>query len=175
MEPIWAGDQGTRLVYLEVARMIDEIQKRRDHALRTARELLELSKSITRLEQETNSISDILSKLRNGSKIEENELKSLGLIEIPPLMLKIRLQGLLSKKNKSLADLGLKHRNIKEMLKKLATCPACNGQGVVTQRQYIRSEGIISPQIKMENCAFCGGTGKINLGEDIMRLIESVG
>jgi len=155
--------------------MIDETQKRRDHALRIARELLELSKSITRLEQETNSISDMLSKLRKGSKIEENQLKSLELTETQPLMLKMRLQGLLSKKNKSLVDLRLKHHDLREMVKKLATCPACNGQGVVTQRQYIRSEGIISPQIKMENCAFCGGTGKINLGEDIMRLIESTG
>lgn len=155
--------------------MIDEIQKRRDDALRTARELSEISKSITRLEEETNSASDILSKLKNGYKIEESQLKSLGLTRIPPLMLKMRLQGLLSEKNENLSDLRLKHRNIKEMLKKLAICPACEGQGVVTKTQYIRSEGIISPQIKIDNCPFCDGTGKINLGEDIMRLIESTG
>jgi len=154
--------------------MNDEIQKRRDDALRIARGLLELTKSITRLEQETNSISNMLTKLKNGGKIEETELKSLGLTEIPPLMLKIRLQGLLSKKNDTLADLRLKHKDIRDMLKKLVICPACEGGGLVSRRQYIRSEGVVSPHFKMETCTFCGGTGKINLGEDVMRLIESI-
>ena len=154
--------------------MIDEIQRRRDAALRSARELLELTKSITSLEQETNSISNMLTKLRDGGKIEESELKSLGLTESHPLMLKMRLQGLLSKKNERLVHLRLKHRDMREMLRKLAICPACEGQGVVARRQYVRSEGVISPQIKMEDCTFCAGTGKINLGEEVMRLIESI-
>ena len=154
--------------------MIDEAQKRRNDALRIARELLELTRSINRLEQESNSIYSMLTKLGNGVRIEKGELKALGITETSPMVLRIRLQGLLSQKNDSLEDLRARHRDMSGMLRELEICPSCQGQGVIARRQYIRSEGTISPQIKMENCTLCSGTGKLNLGEDVMRIVKSL-
>lgn len=154
--------------------MIEEIQRRREDALQTARTLMQTTKTITRLQQETFEASAILTKLTSGTSLSENELKALGLPEASPFLLKMRIQGLLRTKNETLAKLQNEQRQMSQMLKELATCPACEGSSTVTTKQYIRDEGVILPQTKTEECSYCRGTGKMELGEEIVKLIESL-
>lgn len=155
--------------------MSDQIRQRRNEALYITRERGELTNRIKKLEDEANTVSRLLAKINDGSHVEQSELKVFGLEDTAPIVLKLRLQGLLKEKRGTLENLQLRHRNMAEILKSLTICPACEGQGIIGHIYYERNDSIISPSSKMENCTLCKGTGKINLGDDGKCVIKSGG
>ncbi|MEM2122202.1 MAG: hypothetical protein QXE79_01055 [Candidatus Bathyarchaeia archaeon] len=149
-----------------------EIKQLRGTAIRIARELLELNQNIQKLEEETSKISRIMTKLDGKEEIETKELKPLGLEDMSPLFLKMRLKGLLNIKREKLTNLQIKKRSCIDALQKITLCPACGGQGEIADTKYERIDGVIYQDIKVRACHFCNGTGKIELGDDVMNLIK---
>lgn len=154
--------------------MMEEIRRRQEDALQTARTLTETTKTISRTQQEATQTSALLTKVAGGTRPEETELKALGLTDTSSVFLRMRLQGLLRTKNETLAKLQTEQQQMTEMLRELGKCPACEGTGSVTQQLYIRDESTIHTQTKTEECTYCKGTGKMQLDQEIQELIESV-
>jgi len=150
----------------------DQIQKRRDEALRLLREKAILLPQIGQLKDETKVLSRLLLKAWNGEHVEKGDLSPFGLEETSAFLLKLRLQGLLDEKKRALDSLNLRQRNMHESLRLLEVCPSCEGQGILSRRHYERSEGFVSVSGKSETCALCHGTGKIFLGDEIRRIME---
>ncbi|MEM3041267.1 MAG: zinc finger-like domain-containing protein [Nitrososphaerota archaeon] len=143
------------------------MQQRRDEILHLLREQTATQNRIDKLKKEVKTLTELLAKARSGENVDREELSAFGLEATSSTLLRLRLQGLINEKNRALESLILRLRSIDESLKLLEVCPSCGGRGTVYQTQYERADGIVTTSVKTIPCAYCKGTGRLDLGDEV--------
>ncbi len=145
-----------------------------EDALRTIKELKELTVLIERTQAEQTLIEESLKHIEKGEQIEETSLKKLGLTGQSPTVIKLRLKGMLSSRKTNLSKYKSKQHSNRELLNDLLKCPACGGLGSKTITSYNRSDGKVTPILNVETCKTCGGSGKAIISSNILEMIKEV-
>jgi hypothetical protein len=145
-----------------------------EDALRSIKELNELTTQIERTQAELTLIDETLKQIENGEQIEGTSLKTLGLSSQSPTVLKLRLKGMHSSKQTTLSKYKSKQHSNRELLNDLLKCPACGGLGSKAITTYNRGDGKVTPILNVETCITCNGTGKSIISANILELIKKM-
>ena len=60
-----------------------------------------------------------------------------------------------------------------ELIAKISICPYCEGMGEIIESEYVRNARSIEPRIITHSCRNCEGTGKLDLGDETSKIVES--
>ena len=142
-------------------------------ALQLAKSLETLLTETKELEQEIELASTALDDLRNHREPDQSIVECLGLGAIQGYALRMRLRGFLSLNQNRLDKLKSKLRTDSELIAKISVCPYCGGSGEIIESEYVRNARSIEPRILTHSCKDCDGTGKLDLGEETSKIVES--
>jgi len=142
-------------------------------ALQLAQSLGTTLTEIKELEKKIELASTVLGDLRNHRDPDHSMVERLGLGEIHGYALRMRVRGFISVNQNRLNKLHSKLRKDSDLLAKISVCPYCEGSGEIVESEYIRNARSIEPRILTHSCRDCEGTGKIDLGNETSKIVES--
>ena len=142
-------------------------------ALQLAKSLGTALTETKKLEQEIDWGSTVLNDLRNHREPDHSMVERLGLMDIHGYALRMRVRGFISVNQNRLNKLKLKLRKDSELLARISTCPFCEGSGEIIDSEYVRNARSIEPRILTHACKNCKGTGKLDLGVETSKIVES--
>lgn len=141
---------------------------------------LQLAKSLgialtetKKLEQEIDLGSTVLDDLRKHREPDHSMVERLGLGEIHGFALRMRVRGFISVNQNRLNNLKSKLRKDSELLAQISVCPYCEGSGEIIESEYVRNARSIEPRMLTHSCRNCEGTGKLDLGDETNKIVES--
>jgi len=126
-----------------------------------------------KLEPEIDLASTVLDDLRNHREPDHSMVERLGLGEIHGYALRMRVRGFISVNQNRLNKLKSKLRKDSDLLAKISVCPYCEGSGEIIESEYVRNARSIEPRILTHSCRDCEGTGKLDLGVETSKIVES--
>ena len=142
-------------------------------ALQLAKSLRTILTETKELEQEIDSASTVLDDLRNHREPDHSRVERLGLGEIHGYALRMRVKGFISVNQKRLHKVKSKLKKDSELLAKISVCPYCEGSGEIIESEYVRNARSIEPRILTHSCRNCEGTGRLDLGDETSKIVES--
>ena len=145
-----------------------------NEAVQLTRTLDSILNDIQELETSIDAIASSLEDIKNNRKPDLSDLKSLELESATGFVLSIKLQGMLQVKQERLLELKLALKRNVEILEKLSVCPSCKGSGEILSHQYERFERSIQKTVHTSRCEHCKGTGAIELGPEVTRIINAI-
>jgi hypothetical protein len=145
-----------------------------NEAVQLAKALNSLMEEMSRLEASIEAAASTLKDLRYNREPDIHKLESLELRSLTGLALRMRLQGLLQVKQSRLHELKSDLRRDMDILRKISVCPYCQGSGETLSHKYERSEGAIHNTVQTRKCGNCNGTGIIELGPEVTRIMEAI-
>ena len=86
--------------------------------------------------------------------------------------LRVKLQAYLKNKKNQLQVIKSKLLQEVEILDKISVCHYCGGSGEKLSHGYERFERKIHSTISSDACEHCNGSGKIELGDEVERIVE---
>jgi len=153
---------------------MNERHNRISDALQTARNLQDLMREIQAIEHEVEIASLSLEKLNNHVQPDSNMLEILGLSNIEGYALRLRLNSIITVKEHGLSEAKIKLNKDWKILQNILVCTNCQGRGEISKQVYERFERSIQPRVIIEKCKNCGGTGRIDLGQEVKSIIEKI-
>lgn len=166
MDPERAIDRGE---HTQLREHNVKLRKIRNEAYRLKKRLSEQQQKAEQLKAE---IGRLEMWLGNIEQLPEEAHTLLGLSTrrlqtTPPLLLKIRLRGMLEEAKARLESTQREQRATQELLESLYVCYMCGGRGVKPSKtKYVREDGVITPITSTQICELCQGTGRIKIKVD---------
>ncbi len=142
-------------------------------ALQLAKNLGTTLTETKELGQEIDLASTVLDDLRNHREPDHSMVERLGLMDIHGYALRMRVRGFISVNQNRLNKLKLKLRKDSELLAQISVCPYREGSGEIIDSEYVRNARSIEPRILTHSCRNCKGTGKLDLGDETSKIVES--
>lgn len=145
-----------------------------NEAVQLAKTLDSLLDELNQLELSIETASSTLEDLRNNREPDSAKLDLLELKFLTGFALRMRLQGLLQVKQNRMHELKSILRRDVEILRNISVCPYCQGSGESLSHSYERFERVIHKTVQTSRCDHCKGTGVIELGPEITRILEAI-
>ena len=114
----------------------------------------------------------MLDELREGKQLEQENLAHMGLESTSSYVLRVKLRTIISSNKRREMELRSNIRTDIEILQKISACPNCRGSGEKLGHGYERFGRRIHKTISTEDCEHCGGTGKMDLGEELEKIVS---
>lgn len=141
-------------------------------AFQAARSLQTLQREKTSLTKTISAAEHVLDDIRANNELDPTLLDYLVLGSSRGYALRMKLRGLLSVKRIQLQKVRSTMIQDIEILKKISVCPYCGGSGEKLSHSYERFERGIHATISSDKCEHCDGTGKIQLGKQVEKIVE---
>ena len=127
---------------------------------------------IKRLSKEIQAAEITLETIRGNEDPDREVLNFLELGDTRGYALRVKLQAYLKNKKNQLQEIKSKLRQEVEILDKISVCPYCGGSGEKLSHGYERFGRKIHTTISSDTCEHCNGSGRIELGDEVERIVE---
>ena len=147
----------------------EEITRLKQEAF-SVRRMLSLREDEARdLTMEISLLTPIYKEVEAGGDVDMKKLSEHGVVLSQPfsslekLVVKSKIGGIIAQKTEVLRKVQSDIANLRTLLGQLSTCPRCGGAGTKTRVRYEREDSRIQAGETVDDCAFCGGRGIIEL------------
>ena len=151
--------------------MLSELN-RDNEALQLVNNIEHLLLEISELEKQKKESHKILESINNDVPPDVDTLDSLNLRYLDGYALRARVLGLLTVAQNKLSEIRSDLRIDLNILENISTCPCCGGSGEKISHRYVRFDQKIDVVVSSKPCEHCNGSGRIELGNTVNRIIE---
>lgn len=137
----------------------------RSQALKLNEKKKKLMEKEQEIDRELKKLDEYIRILDKKKELPKDLPSELSITESHPILIKVRIRGKILQLKNDLSKLKGEIMRIDDLISKLRICYKCGGTGYIVERiDYVRSDGIVTPNPIVKVCDVCKGKGVLDLG-----------